>query len=284
MMKSKLFGSVLAKIRRERGFTSAHSFYKGVGGPKGLAMAFVSYWDMERGKKLPKSSRLKVILSALGLKPHSPEAKELVTAYFTALSGSDELLRIVAEPAAAAAPAMDMAQMAARRTIAQLGVTLTIAQWKVLAGDMAVHLCQSCLENTGGWLTVEELSAGLSLRPEQVRRALKALARCRLIELAGGRARCGYAGKIVQPLPPAPGTLPLRAALRAHWGNWHAKSEPLEGGRRVVRLGKAALSQYLRILRNAVEAASVYGNAAEDRKDSAVYVVDAGIARLFPGE
>jgi len=105
MDNAKTFGKVLARLRKEQGYSGAYQFFKSAGGSKNLGLAFVSYWEMERGKKLPKSWRLKAILSALGIELHSPKARELVRAYFIALSGSDELLQILAAPASAIARA-----------------------------------------------------------------------------------------------------------------------------------------------------------------------------------
>ena len=96
MNNAKTFGIALAKIRKEQGFSSEYNFFKNIGGSKSLGLAFISYWDMERGKKLPKSWRLKEIMAALGLDQHSAGARELVRAYFKALSGSDDLIQILA--------------------------------------------------------------------------------------------------------------------------------------------------------------------------------------------
>ena len=83
MANAKTFGGVLSGIRKEQGYSSAHQFFKSVGGSKSLGCAFVSYWDLERGKKLPKSWRLKAIIAALGIEPHSPRARELAEAAAT---------------------------------------------------------------------------------------------------------------------------------------------------------------------------------------------------------
>jgi len=98
MNKNKTFSLILSKIRKDCGFSSAYNFFKNVGGSKTLDMAFVSYWDIERGKKLPKAHRLNNIIGALGLKLYSSEGKELIKAYFTALLGAPELLHTITAP------------------------------------------------------------------------------------------------------------------------------------------------------------------------------------------
>ncbi|MCX5792543.1 MAG: hypothetical protein NTY45_10100, partial [Elusimicrobia bacterium] len=117
MNNIKSFGRVLSRIRKERGYPTAHKFFKSVGGSKTLGFSFVSYWDLERNKKLPKSWRIKALLAALGIDQDSPLAKELILAYFRTLSGSDELARSLAAPAAVSAdlPSRELAEAAAHQ-------------------------------------------------------------------------------------------------------------------------------------------------------------------------
>lgn len=281
MANAKAFGTVLARLRREKGFPSAHKFFRGVGGSRSLGVSFVSYWDIERGKKLPRSWRLKSIIAALGAGPHSPEAKELVRAYLRALTGSDELLQIIAQPEAPAG-AGDLAETAARRALTQLSVNLTMEQWRARTRDALTNFCQSCLSETEGWMTVKELSEGTGFRPAEVRKSLKLLAGAGLAEFAGDRARGKFTGKVVQLLPLTPATAPLRVALRGHWDGWLRNSKRVALKRYVLRLTKASLDQYRQHLEKAVNLAAVYGDAAADRRDSAVYFVEGAIYKIFP--
>ncbi len=63
--KTKAFAAALVRIRKEAGFPTAHNFFSSSGGSKSLGLAFVSYWDIELGKKLPKGWRLKAITAAI---------------------------------------------------------------------------------------------------------------------------------------------------------------------------------------------------------------------------
>lgn len=281
MTKTKDFGGTLARIRKERGFPSAHRFFKGVGGSKSLGLSFVSYWDIERGKKLPRSWRLKAIIAALGVGQYSREAQELVRAYFKALSGSDELVSILAAQAPAA-PAGDLAETAAHRAISQLSVNLTMEQWKTRSRDLLTNLCQSCLAETEGWLSVKELSEGAGFKPEAVRSSLKALAACGLADFEKDKARGKLTGRVVQILPFTPATAPIRVAIRGYWDKWLENSPCVSLKRQIVRLSKSSLAQYQPHLEKAVNLAAVYGNPGESRHDSALYFVDAGIYKIFP--
>ncbi len=286
MNNAKAFGAVLAGIRKEQGFPSAHQFFKSIGGSKSLGLAFVSYWDIERGKKLPRSWRLKAILSALGIVQQSPKAKELVRAYFRALSGSDELVQILAAPAAAGAhlPVTELGEVATQKALEQMRVNLTLEQWKLCSRDHTTCICQYFLFNTAGWVPMRELSAATGFRPEAVRKAVKALAAGGLVKISGDRVQCPFAEKLVAVLPTTPATAGIRSALSAHLEKWLKSCRRIDGdGKRItVRMSKANMDGYLQYLQKAVNLAGIYDNSAEDRRDSAVYIIDSSVVRIFP--
>ncbi len=284
MAKTKTFGSILTRLRRERGFSGAYKFYKSVGGSKGLGFSFVSYWDLERGKKLPKSWRLKAIMAAFGIEPGSAEERELVRAYFRELSGSEELLQCLSAPAPAVGdlPSRELAETATHRTLSQLSVALTPEQWKLRTRDMATNVCHNFLAETAGWVTVRELSEATGFKHEAVRKALKVLASGGLLDLSGEKARGRFTGKVIRLQPLTPETAPVRAALRKSWDELLAASKRVALKRTTIRMTKANLDLYCQYLGKAVNLAASYGNASENRQDSAIYCVDAGIFKLFP--
>ena len=281
---AKAFGSALSRIRKEQGFPSAYKFYKTAGGSKSLGLAFVSYWDMERGKKLPKSWRLKEIMAALGIEQNSPRAKELVRAYFKALSGSDELLHVLAEraPADGKLSAREPAEAAVQKILSQHGVNQTLDQWKACARDIVTFMCDYYLDNTTGWVTVRELCEATKFKPEAVKKALKPLAAAKLVELSGDKARSRFEVEMVKALPLTPETAPVRAAVRGHMDTWIKDASRVEAKRLTVRLSKANLDSYREHLGKAVNLASAYSNSNESKQDSAVYLVDAAIYKILP--
>ena len=284
MNNAKAFGSVLAKIRKDQGFPSAHQFFKGVGGSRSLGMAFMSYWDIERGKKLPKSWRLKAIMASLGVGLHSAEAQALVRAYFKALSGSDELLGVLSVPIASEAdlPSRELAEAATQKALAQLGVNLTMDQWALRVRDMVTHVCQSYLANTAGWVTVKELAEATKFAPAAIKKALKALKDGGLADFSKDKARTLFEGKVIQLLPLTPATAPIRMALRKNWDGWLENSKRVASKRRTIRLNKENLGQYRQHLDNAINLAEIYANPSENRKESAIYLVDTSIFQVFP--
>jgi len=283
MNSRSAFSKALRKIRSDHGFSTAHQFFKGMGGSKTLGISFVSYWDLERGKKLPRSRNLKALMAALGIEIRSSEGRDLIGAYLKSLLGSDELLEAVAPPSACQyLPGQDLAETAARGALARLAVNLTMEQWQARTRDVASHICHSFLANTSGWATIAELAAATKLKPDIIRKALRSLASVGLVEFSGDKARNRLEGKVIQAPPITPATAAIRAALRNNWNAWLADSELVSGKRRAVRMGKDGFALYRQHLERTLDLAEVYANPAESRQDSAIYLIEAGIARVLP--
>ena len=282
--KTKAFSSTLVRIRKEQGFPTAHNFYSGAGGSKGLGLAFVSYWDIERGKKLPRGWRLKGIMNALGLHEYSPKAKELVRAYFTALSGTDDLLRTLSGPAPAGLDltSRELAENAVNQALAMRKVHFTVEQWRTRSRDMATDLCMSYLNNTAGWVTVQELAAATRFKPADIRKALKALAAGELAELSGDKAKSVFTKNVIVVMPATPATAKLRTAQLEHWKTWLAGSKAIDVKRMTARMSKPNLNLYRQHMEKFVDMANVYENTEEDMNNSAVYLVDSRIYQIFP--
>ena len=284
MSDSKAFGGVLSGLRKEQGFSSAHQFFKSIGGSKSLGFTYMSYWNMERGNKLPKSKHLQAIMAALGIETNSSKAQELVRAYFSSLAGFDELLQILSAPASAGAdlPSRELAEAATYQALAQRNINLTMEQWKLRSRDMETNICQSFLANTAGWVTVRELSAATKFKPEAIRKALKALASGGLIDLSGDKARGRFANKVIKTLPMTPAMAAIKAAQRNLWNKWLADSKLVTLKRLTVRMTKANLALYLQHLGKTIKLSSIYANAEGNRQDSAIYLIDAGIFQILP--
>ncbi|MEI7530010.1 MAG: hypothetical protein WCK76_13825, partial [Elusimicrobiota bacterium] len=179
---------------------------------------------MERGKKLPKSWRLKAIMASLGLAPHSAGARDLVRAYFISLSGSDELLQFLAEPAAQAPDlsSRELVEAATQKMLEQLSVNLTLDQWKLRTRDIVTDVCHSYLNETEGWVTLSELEKVTKFKPQAIKKAVKDMAAGGLLDLNGDKVRGKFVGKTVQLLPRTPATAGIRDALREHCDVWLA--------------------------------------------------------------
>lgn len=281
-----MFGDTLAKIRKELGFPSAYKFFKSVGGSKTLGMAFVSYWDIERGKKLPKSWRLKTIMAALSIDMYSQKAKELVGAYFQSLSGSEELLKVLtAGPARPAdLTSRELAESAVQRSVNQRNVQLTSEQWRLRNRDRVMLICSNYIINTAGWVTIQELAVVSGFVPAEIKKALRALAAGGLIEFSGDKARSHLTGKVIQFPPRTAENRDIYASSIRLWNDWIKDCDCVASKRMTMRMSKTDMSIYRQHLTRAVDTATLYENPDADKQGSAVYFVEAVVYKVLPNK
>ncbi len=279
MKKPFPFASVLARVRREKGYPNPHSFYKGCGGRRALDLSFANYLALEKGRSLPKPRRLEAIVGALGLEESSPLRRELVRSYLISLLGTDTLLRGLEGPAAPAGEsATDEASRQAQR---QRAAQLDLKQWKVLASDPAAYRVHVFLVNSPDWSTEAEIARAVGLSPAKARATIKALGSAKIVETSSGRARSPFAYKFLQSLPATPETASLKAAiLRTRDGFAGPDAKLLKRMSVTTRFAAAGLERYFARLSDAVWLAGVYGDA-EKAPDSDVCFVDARIYKVF---
>lgn len=283
MKKAKNFGRELAAVRKERGYPSAFKFFKAAGGSKGLGLAFVSYWDIERGKKLPKSWRLRSIIAALGLGGGDPRARALVRAYFTELAGSGDLVDMLAAPPTPA-PSAGLAEEAATRIMDRARRHYTLEQWAAIASGQTSYLCNFYLKNTPGPVPLAELAAALRRTPAEVKKSLKILADAKVIKLNGDSAENPLARVFVEAPPDTPASAAIKARMRGHLAGWLKTLERSDVRRMTIRMPRAAMEAYKPHLKKAVDLCMFAGEDDPGAEGSAVYLVDAGVYELFPKE
>lgn len=285
MGKTKLFAAELRRVRKARGYSSAHQFYKSVGGGRVLGLSFMSYWDVERGKKLPRSWRLRSVMAALGVADDSPQAREMVRAYFRDLSGSEELVSLLCPPAAAVGGGLtsrELAELAARRAVEQRSVNLSLDQWRLRSRDLETCVCQNYIVNTAGWVSVRELAQATGFAAGKIKKALALLRAARLVEADGERVRSPYSGNVIRPLPATPDGAAAKALFKRHMDKWLECARVVGAGRMTMRMTRANFELYRQHLENFVNLACVYSSSAEDRAESGIYCVDAALYSLFP--
>lgn len=285
MSNSMRFSSVLSRLRTEQGFPSAFSFYNGRGGRKVFGVAFTNYLALERGASLPKGSRFKALFSALGLGPESPAVRELLLAYLGDLLGSSDLLAGFKDGRSPdpAPSSWLLAENAARQTIGQRSVQLTLKQYEALAYDGRAYACHVLLANTQSGLKKAELAARTRLSAKDVDAALGKLKAAGLAMVSGSRALSPLAGKyVVPPTPSANSALAgCYARLQAHRRRWVERHGAcVEARYLILRASKAKFSQYFPHLADVVSMSAVYGDVTPG-PDSQMYLVEGRATRIF---
>jgi len=277
------FGTVLTRLRRGSGYPTAHAFYQSRGGKSGLGLSFANYLALERGRSLPKGSRLPRLLSALGLVSNSKGGKELVYAYLKDVLGSDKLIRPLLSAAAPdpAPSSLALAEFASRQAVRQKSVQLTLDQYKVLARSVTAYACHIVLANSWGWLDRKELAQITGYPKVEQDRALKLLGRIGLARFQGRRVRSPLAGKFVIPPNITPHTATVYGALLNHRADWVKKRGRLAFNRYLLlRMSKDKLAAFLPHFSEMIRMSALFGDVARS-PDSSVFLVESRVVRLF---
>ncbi len=277
------FGTVLTRLRRERGYPTAHAFYKSRGGKRGFGLSFANYLALERGRSLPKGPRVQKLLSALGFVSNSKGGKELVYAYLKDVLGSDKLLRplLAASVPDPAPPSLALAEAASRQAVRQRSVQLTLEQYRVLAKSAAAYACHIVLANSWGWMERKELLKVTGYPKDEFDKALRALGKAGLARFQGKRVRSQLAGKYVIPPNITPHTASVYGGLLKHRKKWVEERGRMAFNRYLLlRMSNDKLAAFLPHFNEMVRMSALFGDVARS-PDSSVFLVESRIVRLF---
>lgn len=284
MPKTHAFGAILARIRREQGFDSAHSFYKGRGGRRTLGLTYRNYLNLEQGRSLPKPERLEAILAALGLPEHSDGSRELAQTYLAALGLEALARRLGTTTAAPSAPeGWKLGALAAKRAVEISKVNLSVGQWKLLAEDFEAHTCHNILTHSHHGGTPAQLARMSGLSADKVKRAVGRLVKVGLAKSAGGRVECALPETAaIQAPPKIPEMVGVLSAMDQHARRWQEEGKPVHVRTTFARMSQANVEEFRRHVDELMRLIFLYGDHAEDAPDSAIYMTRAQIFRLFP--
>jgi hypothetical protein len=280
--KDTQFSRVLIRLRQDQGFGTAYAFYQQRGGRRVFGLSFTNYLSFERGRSLPQGPRLAALVSALGLSPMSPGARQLVYAYFRDILGSEELLKSLANAAPDPAPASwQVAESAARQALSQRSVQLTLEQYKTLADDRVAYACHVVMANTKAWLDKASLASRTGAEPRAIEKALRALKAVKLAQVRPGQVRSPLAGSYVVPPAITPATAGIYARLQSYRQEWTKDSGKVTFSRYLVlRAPESKFSGYLPHLADVVSMSALYGDV-NPAEDSGMFLVEGRVTRLF---
>ncbi|MFH2202805.1 MAG: hypothetical protein ABIJ96_06810 [Elusimicrobiota bacterium] len=277
------FGTVLTRLRREHGYPTAHAFYQSRGGKRGLGLSFANYLALERGRSLPKGSRLPKLMSALGLVSNSKGGKELVYAYLKDVLGSDKLLRPLLAAAAPnpLPPSLALAEAASRQGTRQRSIQLTLEQYRVVAKSAAAYACHIVLANSWGWMDRPELAKITGLTKAELDQAIKELGKAGLARFQGKRVRSPLAGRFIIPPNITPHTASIYSAMLGHRTKWVKERGRLAFNRYLLlRMSNDKLAAFLPHFNEMIRMSALFGDVARS-PDSSVYLVESRAVRLF---
>ena len=283
MATDSTFGKLLAGIRQEQGYKTPYAFFRSRGGQRGLGLTFANYLRIERGRGLPKGWRIKKLIAALELLPHSEKARSLVRAFLVSVLGDEELMQdLLSEVSSDPAPSsMRLAESAATQALGQTKVQLDLEQYKAIARSATAYACHAVLCNTGGWVEAKDLAKLTGEALPGVKKALKELAAAALVKLSGGKARSTLEKNYVAPPTPTPAMASVYASLKKHRDEWIDKrSNAVHTPYLLVRAQRGKMQKYFDHLTEVVNMSAIYGSI-EKTPDSEMYLVEGRVHRLF---
>jgi transcriptional regulator with XRE-family HTH domain len=274
------FGAALAKVRKAQGFSTAYAFYKQREGRKTFGLTFRNYVNLEQGKSVPKADKLLAILPALGLGEHSPQARELVDAYYTAL-GLEALERYRIGASKPEAPEPSLESLAAKLALERTSTQLSLEQWKTLARDFANNACHLVLHNTRGGRDLKELPELTGLSAAEVKRGVKSLEAVGLAAVSGNRVRCPFEERYLKGPPKSAEMAGILKALREHHARLTASGVLIQNSATHLRLTETGVKYLQKHLYNLMELAALC-EEQEASDGSAIYMLWGQLFKIFP--
>ena len=277
------FGKLLTSVRKEQGYATPYAFYRSRGGQRGLGLTFANYLSLERGRSLPKGWRLKKLLTALELMPHSPRTKELVYCYLAGVLGSEDLLRdLISEAAPDPAPgSWKLAESAASQALGRTKVQLDMEQYGALSRDAVAYACHVVLCNTAGWVDASDLSEMTGAEVAAVKKSLKGLKAVKLVKYSGSKARSTLEKNYVAPPAPTAAMASVYAALKKHRSAWiERRGLAIHAPYLLLRAKRSQMQRYLEHLSEVVNMSALYGDI-DRTPDSEIFLVEGRVVRLF---
>ncbi len=280
------FAKILVELRRGAGFDSPHAFYSKKGGKRVLGFSYVNYWKIERGQILPKSERLGIILSCLGVAFESPEAEKLVKGYLKDLLGSetayDWFVKVLGGPKTPA-PAQTLADKALKHAVHGDLHHLTPRQNQILLTSYATYwgFVLLCVERSPWNITAMAVRLGLK-KPELVA-ALKLLVGAKLAKLLpNDEVVSPLAGRHVKFLPHQALSDAEKACIQEYQQRMIKENGTLL--RRTYSIPRAQemeMGSYYPHLVKAIDAVHVY-SSCEKAPGTALFLVEGNVYRLMP--
>lgn len=283
------FSTALVRLRRQAGFKTPYAFYTRAGGRKVLDLSYVSYWNIEKGRLLPKPERLPLLVSCLRLESPGRDERELAAAYLKVLLGSESthawIMRALGS--GSAQEAASFTEQAARRAVGADQAHLTIKQARALAADYAGYWGWTFLINSHSSWPVKAMAEKIGVEPRRLQASLKRLASHKLVKLApDGRASAPLAGKHVSWPPKRAMGESLYGKMEDHDRRMaQAKGVRVYATSSLPRAQEPGFESYFTQLRRAVSDVHVYSHAADEPgRRSALYLVEGSVYRLFTYE
>ena len=255
-----IFSEMLKKFRREAGFPSAYRFYYDNGGKAVFRFSYRMYLLIEQGKMLPSHKTIPVFLHNLRLLYGTHSAIILTRAWIRLRFGED-IFKQLLEPLLKDLPPLSVSSPLHRVIQKQLAgekYYVSHEQLEILAKNKDHYLCWLALSNDTGKWTAAQLGKKISIGTAAAARALKDLAKVKLIkELSPGTYRCHLAGAMLEL--PRPNVSKTARKLRQMRETLISEGEELYSRRGTLRADTDEFMNFLPLMALNLSAAHAYG-------------------------
>ena len=269
-----IFSEMLKKFRREAGFPSAYRFYYDNGGKAVFRFSYRMYLLIEQGKMLPSHKTIPVFLHNLRLLYGTHSAIILTRAWIRLRFGED-IFKQLLEPLLKDLPPLSVSSPLHRVIQKQLAgekYYVSHEQLEILAKNKDHYLCWLALSNDTGKWTAAQLGKKISIGTAAAARALKDLAKVKLIkELSPGTYRCHLAGAMLEL--PRPNVSKTARKLRQMRESLFAEGEELYSRRGTLRADTDEFMNFIPLMALNLSAAQAYG-ITKGTGNSAIFGVE----------
>lgn len=281
------FAGLLREYRERAGHASGRSFYNAMGGRPFFGCTYKQYSNVESGRSLPKPLLVERIAAGLRLSGDEVQLRKYALAYLDALAGSPDLAQFLAAallgsalPAGAAKPPF---RQALQRSYAQRSVPLTRVQSELMLKDKVHYWTFTLLANDRARRTAADIARRLDFPEVQVRAALAAFVKAKLLARDGaGHFYCPEAGKVLLHPRESLYAPQVLETLSKHWGAMASKNGKLLLRQHLfTRASESAIRQYFPYLVQAVQGADIY-STHDHGPDTALVLVETVVRRVLP--
>jgi len=269
-----IFSEMLKKFRREAGFPSAYRFYYDNGGKAVFRFSYRMYLLIEQGKMLPSHKTIPVLLHTLRLLYGTHSAIILTRAWLRLRFGED-IFKQLLEPMLKDLPQLSVSSPLHRVIQKQLAgekYYVSHEQLEILAKNKTHYLCWIVLSNDTEKWTAAHLGKKIRIGTAAAARALKDLAKVKLIkELSPGTYKCQLAGAMLEL--PRPNVSKTAKKLRQMRESLFAEGEELYSRRGTLRADTDEFMNFIPLMALNLSAAQSYGITKGTEK-SAIFGVE----------
>lgn len=281
------FSVLLTQYRREAGHDTGRGFYKKAGGRAAFGCTYQQYLNIETGRSVPKPAVFYAIVVQLGLWKDQERSRRLCRAYLEAQFGGGEFLEFLLRSLAPSAPGSSQSsplRKALQRDIQSRLAPLSQEQSRLIKKDAVHYWTYHVLAGDSGYWQAEKIAPLFGFKVAEVRKALEALVKAKVAELAKEGYWSPYRQRHVthekSAVPSRFEVAPSMDHLRKVWGAVEDKhGQTLFHRYLFLRASEAQLREYYPYFALSMDGMGIY-DTIDKGDDTSFVVLEATVRRM----